>query len=135
MASIEDVLAARIAQQNEQNDTLGQVLGATGAIGGAALGLAGGNLAHQATKAITGMINPKAIKTGLGLHSVRPGFRPAGLLVGGMLGGALGAGIAQAARQASPEADLLAKIQARGELNPEDINKLEGFLASSYREG
>ena len=131
MASIQDVLAARIAQDQEaqaQKEQLAAIIGATGT---SALGVAAGSIPHH----IGNAIRPKAVKESLGiLQRGRPGFRMAGGLVGAMVGGGMGAGLAIASRQ-NPAGDLLAKIQANGEMTPQDQMALETLLAESYNKG
>jgi len=59
-------------------------------------------------------------------------MRMAGGLVGAMLGGGLGLGIQQAAAKSSPAANILAKMQAQGTLNPMDQAQLQSVLRNIY---
>jgi outer membrane lipoprotein SlyB len=58
--------------------------------------------------------------------------RMAGGLVGAILGGALGAGTRQMMIQESPAANMLAKMQAQGTLNPMDRAQLQSVLKDIY---
>ena len=58
--------------------------------------------------------------------------RMAGGLVGAILGGALGAGTRQMMIQDSPAANMLAKMQAQGTLNPMDRSQLQSVLKDIY---
>ena len=58
--------------------------------------------------------------------------RMAGGLVGAILGGGLGLGARQAMIQESPAANILAKMQAQGTLNPMDRAQLQSVLKDIY---
>ena len=58
--------------------------------------------------------------------------RMAGGLVGAILGGTLGAGARQMMIQDSPAANMLAKMQAQGTLNPMDRSQLQSVLRDIY---
>ena len=58
--------------------------------------------------------------------------RMAGGLVGAILGGGLGMGARQAMIQDSPAANMLAKMQSQGTLNPMDRNQLQSVLRNIY---
>ena len=58
--------------------------------------------------------------------------RMAGGLVGAILGGGLGMGARQAMIQESPAANMLAKMQAQGTLNPMDRAQLQSVLKDIY---
>ena len=58
--------------------------------------------------------------------------RMAGGLVGAILGGGLGLGARQAMIQESPAANILAKMQAQGTLNPMDRVQLQSVLKDMY---
>ena len=58
--------------------------------------------------------------------------RMAGGLVGAILGGTLGAGARQMMIQDSPAANMLAKMQAQGTLNPMDQAQLQSVLRDIY---
>ena len=123
--SIEDILLARaISDQNERvKPEQGAALGA--GIAGTA-GIAIGDLA-QRLKPQTQMSTMPP--TG---YRLKPGMRMAGGLVGAILGGALGAGTAAMMKQNSPAANILAKLQTDGDLNPADQQALQSILADTY---
>ena len=132
MASIEDILRQRAAQDAQERQESQQLGGTLGAIGGSVLGVAGGAVPHT----VGNLLRPKAVKEGLGILSAgRPGFRMAGGLVGALLGGVAGAGMANTVKNSSPAGELLAKIQATGELSVQDQMALETILADSYNKG
>ena len=58
--------------------------------------------------------------------------RMAGGLMGAILGGALGGGVRQMMIQDSPAANVLAKMQAQGTLNPMDRQQLQSVLKDIY---
>lgn len=58
--------------------------------------------------------------------------RMAGGLVGAILGGGLGMGARQMMIQDSPAANILAKMQAQGTLNPMDRQQLQSVLKDIY---
>ena len=58
--------------------------------------------------------------------------RMAGGLMGAILGGALGGGVRQMMIQDSPAANMLAKMQAQGTLNPMDRQQLQSVLKDIY---
>ena len=72
---------------------------------------------------------------GLGAAMLTPGgprMRLAGGLVGTILGGGLGMGIRQMMIKESPAANMLAKLQAQGQLNPMDRMQLQTVLKDIY---
>ena len=58
--------------------------------------------------------------------------RMAGGLVGAILGGGLGMGVRQMMVNESPAANMLAKMQSQGTLNPMDRNQLQSVLRNIY---
>ena len=58
--------------------------------------------------------------------------RLAGGLVGAILGGGLGAGVRQMMINESPAANMLAKMQSQGTLNPMDRVQLQSVLKDIY---
>ena len=58
--------------------------------------------------------------------------RMAGGLVGAILGGGLGMGVRQMMVNESPAANMLAKMQSQGTLNPMDRNQLQSVLRDMY---
>ena len=112
-SSIEDILYAKAIADAENQP------GFSGAIGfGGALGTGAGMLAAPVVK-----------DAGFG-RNLRS--RMAGGLVGAIMGGGLGAGIRQMAIQESPAANLLARIQAQGQLDPLDRAQLQSVLKQIY---
>ena len=105
MSSIEELLMARAMQDAESKPDPAVAMG-----GGAALG---GTL---------GVLSSFGGAKG----------RMAGGLVGAILGGGLGAGVRQMMVQESPAANMLAKMQAQGTLNPMDRAQLQSVLKDMY---
>lgn len=58
--------------------------------------------------------------------------RMAGGLLGTILGGGLGMGVRQMMVNESPAANILAKMQSQGSLNPMDRNQLQSVLRDMY---
>ena len=58
--------------------------------------------------------------------------RMAGGLFGAILGGGLGMGVRQMMVNESPAANMLAKMQSQGALNPMDQNQLQSVLRDMY---
>lgn len=118
-SSIEDILMAKAMADAESRPDPAVAMGGGAAVG-ATLGAVAGSVPHN----IGRMLGAKA--------SMRPGFRMAGGLVGAILGGGLGMGARQAMIQESPAANILAKMQAQGTLNPMDRNQLQSVLKDIY---
>jgi len=118
-SSIEDILMAKALADAESRPDPAVAMGGGAAVG-ATLGAVAGSVPHS----IGNMLGAKP--------SMRPGFRMAGGLVGAILGGGLGMGARQAMIQDSPAANILAKMQAQGELNPMDRGQLESVLKDIY---
>ena len=98
-----------------------------GAIGGAGIGVAGGQVPHMIGKGINKMRGRKA-------PVLKPGPRMAGGLTGAILGGALGAGSAALMKQESQAAQLLGKLQAQGgQLSKMDEQLLAQLLGDIYQ--
>ena len=115
--SIEDILLARSMQDQQKGPDMG-----TSALIGAGLGgTAGITIGDFAQR-----LSPKG-------PMLKPGMRMAGGLVGAILGGALGAGTKAIMQQNSPAANILAKLQAKGELEPMEQQALESILADTYK--
>jgi hypothetical protein len=104
-SSIEDILMAKALADAEKRVDPGAAMG-----GGAAVGATLGALP--------------------GIGGVRG--RMAGGLVGAILGGGLGLGARQMMIQESPAANMLAKMQAQGTLNPMDRAQLQSVLKNIY---
>ena len=124
--SIEDILLARSMQDQQEGPDLG-----TSALIGAGLagtaGIAIGDLAQR----VRPMTQQRAMPSGP-MSRLKPGHRMAGGLVGAILGGTLGAGARQMMIQDSPAANMLAKMQAQGTLNPMDRSQLQSVLRDIY---
>jgi len=101
-----------------------------GAAVGAALGALGGQVPHRIGTIFDGN-KPLDTTADIG-RAFKPGFRMAGGLVGAILGGGLGMGVRQAMIQDSPAANMLAKMQAQGTLNPMDRVQLQSVLKDIY---
>ena len=123
--SIEDILLARSMSDAEKRIDPGE-----GALIGAGLmGTAGIGYTDLAAR-----LRPQtqmSIMPPRG-YRLKPGHRMAGGLVGAILGGALGAGTAAMMKQNSPAANILAKLQTDGDLNPVDQQALQSILADTY---
>ena len=119
-SSIEDILIAKALADAESRPDPAVAMGG-GAVVGGTLGALAGQVPHSIGNALTGA-----------KPSMRPGFRMAGGLVGAILGGGLGMGARQMMIQESPAANMLAKMQAQGNLNPMDRNQLQSVLKDIY---
>ena len=117
------------AVKDEQSKQAALNIGSTaGAIGGAALGAAGGQLPHMLGQ---GLAKLRGRTPGV----MRPGARMAGGLTGMLLGGALGAGVAAITKQNSPAAQMLGKIQGQGgQMSEMDKIQLSRMLGQIYNE-
>ena len=104
-SSIEDILLAKAMADAESRPDPAVAMGGGAAIGG-----------------VLGALP--------GIGGVRG--RMAGGLVGAILGGGLGLGARQAMIQESPAANILAKMQAQGTLNPMDRVQLQSVLKDMY---
>ena len=123
--SIEDILLARSMSDAEKRIDPGE-----GALIGAGLmGAAGIGYTDLAAR-----LRPQTQMSTMPPRGYRlkPGHRMAGGLVGAILGGALGAGTAAMMKQNSPAANILAKLQTDGDLNPVDQQALQSILADTY---
>ena len=137
MASLEEILAYKAAEQAErQPDVImgGTVLGATG---GSLLGMMAGIPVHKAGNAVNAIRDNLAAKQGLSaprnpLKALKPGYRMAGGLVGLVLGGGLGGEIARQATENNPAAQLLAKLQVTGQLNTREAAALQDIVSQYY---
>ena len=104
-SSIEDILLAKAMADAESRPDPAVAMGGGAAVGG-----------------VLGALP--------GIGGVRG--RMAGGLLGAVLGGALGAGARQMMIQDSPAANMLAKMQAQGTLNPMDRQQLQSVLKDIY---
>ena len=112
-------------EQKRQEDA--ELALALGAIGGAGIGVAGGQVPHMVGRGINKNRGRKA-------PIFKPGPRMAGGLTGAILGGALGAGSAALMKQESQAAQLLGKLQAQGgQLSSNDERLLAQLLGDIYQ--
>jgi hypothetical protein len=125
MLSPQEALLLKAAYDEQDRIQQQNTAGLLGAVGGSALGVAGGQIPH----ALSNLMGGKA-KTSAG--RMRPGFRAAGGLTGAILGGALGAGVAGIMKSESPAARLMGKLQAGGDIDEYDRMQLANELASIY---
>ena len=138
MASLEEILAYKAAEQAEMGPAVttgGTVLGATG---GSLLGMMAGIPVHKAGNSVNAIRDSLAAKQGLSaprnpMKALKPGYRMAGGLVGMILGGGLGGTIASQAIGNNPAAQLLAKLQVTGELNTREAAALQDIVSQYYR--
>lgn len=124
--SVEEALLLKAAQEEVEAQQAMQLGGVGGGVLGAAIGAVGGTVPHHIGRGLNAL-------TGKTPNRMRPGFRMAGGLTGAILGGALGAGTAAVMKQDNPSAKILAKIQATGQLTPQDERDLERVLIDIYR--
>ena len=127
MLSLEETLLLKAAQAEKEKQEATKLAGGLGAAGGAVLGAAAGSIPHALGRAVN------KLRPGRSINTLKPGFRMAGGLTGAILGGALGAGTAAVMKQENPAAQILAKIQATGEISPFDEQQLINILADSYK--
>jgi len=118
-SSIQDILYAQALADAEKRVDPAVAMGGGAAVG-AALGAAAGTIPHNIGKVF-------GAKPGF-----RPGFRMAGGLVGAVMGGVLGEGIRSQMVQESDAAGMLAKLQAKGQLDVMDQMQLEQVLKGYY---
>ena len=107
MASVEEILMAKAMADARDKPDPAVAMGA-----GAGLGTAGGMMMGRGVRG-----------------------RLAGGLVGAILGGGLGMGVRQMMIKESPAANMLAKMQAQGQLNPMDRLQLQSVLKDIYNQG
>ena len=136
--NLQNILAAKAAEQEEETASLLNAGITVGAGGGALAGMLAGQPVHMVGKAINSGKDALAARQGLSavrrpLKALKPGPRMAGGLVGLIVGGGLGAGIAQAASRENPAADMLGKIAAGGDLTIQDKAILEGLVSDYYK--
>ena len=124
MLTPEEALLMKAAYDERDRQQQMNAAGLLGGVGGAAMGVAGGQIPH----AISQLLGGKA----KGMGRIKPGFRAAGGLTGAILGGALGAGMAGLMKQESPAARLLGKMQSGQQLDQIDKQAVAQELASIY---
>ena len=134
--AVEQILMAKMALDAQSPSAQDAAL--MGAIGGGGIGLLGGMGTHAAGKGLDNIRDALAAKQGLSQSAgqklkskLKPCGRMAGGLVGMILGGALGAGIRDQAIRQSPEAAILAKGQAQGLTEADEI-QLARLLEQTY---
>ena len=131
MASLEEILAYKAAERAQEGDVAknaGTVLGATG---GSLLGMMAGIPIHKVSQALGEIQGAGATRQSL--KALKPGARMAGGLVGMIVGGGLGNAIAAQAVKENPGAELLAKLQVQGSLNPSEEMALQELVGSYYK--
>ena len=107
MLSPQEALLLQAARDEQARQESLQAAGLAGALGGATIGAAAGQVPHMVLKNTAGrLLNRNSIG--------RPGARMAGGLVGMILGGGLGAGMSAMMQRGSNAGNLLGKIQAQG---------------------
>jgi len=136
--TLEDILAAKAMQIEEDNASLLNAGITVGAGGGALAGILAGQPVHSVGKAINAGKDALAARQGLSavrkpLRALKPGARMAGGLVGMIVGGGLGPVIANQAKQENYAANILGKIAAGGDLTPGDKYMLQEAVADSYK--
>ena len=136
--NLEDILAAKAMQIEEDNASLLNPGITIGAGGGALAGILAGQPVHSVGKEINAGKDALAARQGLSavrrpMTALKPGARMAGGLVGMIVGGGLGAATAAMARQENYAADLLGKIAAGGDLTTADKYMLQQAVADSYK--
>ena len=122
----EALLFQAVKDEQERQEAANLAL-TLGAVGGAGIGVAGGQLPHMIGRGINKVRGRKP-------NPIKPGPRMAGGLTGAILGGALGAGTAALMKQESDAAKLLGKLQAqRGQLTSSDERMLAQMLGDIYQ--
>ena len=127
MLSPQEALLLQAARDEQDRQQSLQSAGLAGALGGATIGAAAGQVPHMVLKNTAGrLLNRNAIG--------RPGARMAGGLVGMILGGGLGAGMSAIMQRGSTAGELLGKLQAQGgELNQIDEMRMAQELGKIYQ--
>ena len=125
MLSVQEALLLKAAQEETEKQEAINNATLAGAVGGAGIGVVGGQVPHLIGKGINAVAGRKP-------NRLKPGPRMAGGLTGLILGGGLGAGVAAVMKQDNEPAELLGKIQASGELNAADEQKLAALLSDIY---
>ena len=127
MLTPQEALLFQAVKDEQQRQEAAELALTLGAIGGAGIGVAGGQLPHMVGKGINKVRGRKP-------NPIKPGPRMAGGLTGAILGGALGAGTAALMKQESDAAQLLGKLQAqRGQLTSSDERMLAQMLGDIYQ--
>ena len=127
MLTPQEALLFQAVKDEQQRQEAAELALTLGAVGGAGIGVAGGQLPHMVGKGINKIRGRKP-------NPIKPGPRMAGGLTGAILGGALGAGTAALMKQESDAAKLLGKLQAqRGQLTSSDERMLAQMLGDIYQ--
>ena len=126
---VQELLLARAMADAERKPDPAVAMGSGAAVGGV-LGALGGQVPHRLSTIFDG--NKPLNTTADVSRAFKPGFRMAGGLVGAILGGGLGMGVRQMMVNESPAANMLAKMQSQGTLNPMDRNQLQSVLRDIY---
>ena len=122
----EALLFQAVKDEQERQEAANLAL-TLGAVGGAGIGVAGGQLPHMVGKGVNKIRGRKP-------NPIKPGPRMAGGLTGAILGGALGAGMSAIMKQESDAAKLLGKVQAQGgRMSSTDERILGALLGEIYQ--
>lgn len=125
MLTVQEALLFQAAKDEQDRIDAQGTAGVIGGMTGAVLGTTGGMIPHSIGKQINKVRGRTPVL-------FKPGHRFAGGLTGLILGGGLGAGTAAVMKQNNPAANILAKVQAKGELTEYDEYQLQQVLRDIY---
>jgi len=125
MLTVQEALLFQAAKDEQDRIDAQGTAGVIGGMTGVVLGTTGGMIPHNIGKQINKVRGHTPAR-------FKAGPRMAGGLTGLILGGALGAGTAAVMKQDNPAANVLAKIQAKGELTEYDEYQLQQVLRDIY---
>ena len=127
MLTPQEALLFQAVKDEQQRQEAAELALTLGAVGGAGIGVAGGQLPHMVGKGINKIRGRKP-------NPIKPGPRMAGRSSADILGGALGAGTAAIMKQESEAARLLGKLQAQGgKMSSNDQAILANLLGDIYQ--
>ena len=127
MLSVQEALLLKAAQEETEKQEAINNAALAGAVGGAGIGVVGGQVPHLIGKGINAVAGRKP-------NRLKPGPRMAGGLTGLILGGGLGAGMAAIMKRDSEAGRILGKIQAQGgKLDSIDEANLSRILGEMYQ--
>ena len=127
MLTPQEALLFQAVKDEQERQQAAELALTLGAVGGAGIGIAGGQIPHMIGKGINKV-------TGRKPNRLKPGPRMAGGLTGLVLGGGLGAGAAAMMKQDSEAGQLLGKLQAQGgRMSPSDERILGALLGEIYQ--
>ena len=124
MLSPAEILLFQAVEEEQRNQAAQQAGGILGGLGGAAIGTGIGSIGHSLGQGLNALKGAKP-------NRLKPGLRMAGGLTGAILGGGLGAGAAALMKQ-NQAGELLGRIQATGEITPQDEKMLAALLGEAY---